>query len=313
MNITANPHAAWAGLPADPAKYRQIENGLLVPAELADRLRRIDPDTVDRYERHLRNSGKAAATVQKYCRDIRSFAAFLGERYLSVGLVREWLEGQKRIRSVSTVNNAISALNGLFRWLDREDCRVSFFRFQEPQYRPDSRDLSLEDFGRLIDAADERTRTVALTLKGTGIRVSELRFFTVEAVKTGVVTVDNKGKTRPVFIDPGTRTVLLNYCEKRQIRSGVIFRNRLGGALSRCFIWRSLKKLALKAGVALSKVFPHNLRHLFAVERYRIDHDIESLRLDLGHTLLSTTQRYLKETVSARFERLMRQSAASVG
>ena len=142
MNITANPHAAWSGLLANAANYRQIENGLFVPAELADRLSRIDPGTVERYEHYLKNAGKAEATVRKYSHDIRSFAVFLGDRYLSVGLVREWLEGQKRIRSVSTVNNAISALNGLFRWLDRDDCRVSFFRFQEPQYRQDSRDLS---------------------------------------------------------------------------------------------------------------------------------------------------------------------------
>ena len=251
--------------------------------------------------------------MQKYCHDLRSFVLFLGDRYLSVGLVREWLEGQKQCRRINTVNNAISALNGLFHWLGRDDCRVSFFRSQEPQYREDSRDLTLADFNRLVDAADERLRAIALTLRGTGIRVSELKFFTLEAVRDGVVTVDNKGKSRPVFIDPGTKCLLLSYCEKRGISGGVIFRSRLGRALSRGFIWRSLKKLAAKAGVALSKVFPHNLRHLFAVERYRLDRDLEGLRLDLGHTLLSTTQRYLKETVSAHFEKLLKRSAAAAG
>ena len=148
-------------------------------------------------------------------------------------------------------------------------------------------------------------KTMLLTFFGTGIRVSELRFFTVEAVKAGQVIVDNKGKTRIVFLEPETRAVILSFCERKGIASGVIFRNRLGEALSRSYIWRAMKKLAKKAGVELSKVFPHNLRHLFAVERYKVDKDIEGLRLDLGHSLIAT-QRYLKETVSRHFERVMR-------
>ena len=127
--------------------------------------------------------------------------------------------------------------------------------------------------------------------------MSELRFFTVEAVRNGRVTIDNKGKVRTVFLDPGTKTVILNYCDKCGIKSGVIFRNRVGAALSRSYIWRAMKKLADKAGVESSKVFPHNLRHLFAVERYKAEKDIEGLRLDMGHSLIATTQRYLKETV----------------
>jgi len=147
-------------------------------------------------------------------------------------------------------------------------------------------------------------KAILQSFYGTGIRVSELRFFTVEAVRSGCVVVDNKGKVRTVFLDRTTRDTLLRYCKRNGIRSGVIFRNQLGGALSRSYLWRSMKELARKAGVALSKVFPHNLRHLFAVERYKADRDIESLRLDLGHSLLATTQRYLKETVSAHFERV---------
>ena len=295
--------------PADDRNYRLLDTGIFVPAELAERLRRIDLATVKRYAEHLRQAGKAAATVQKYCHDLRVFALFLGERYVSVSLVREWLEGQKRARHVNTVNNAVSALNGFFRWLNRPDCVVSFFPHQEPQYRQDARDLAPEDFRRLVAAADRRMRALALAIRGTGIRVSELQYFTVEAVREGVVNVDNKGKARAVFIDPETKTMLLRYCERAGISGGVIFCSRKGRPLSRAFIWRALKRLGEKAGVALSKVFPHNLRHLFAVERYRLDHDIESLRLDLGHTLIATTQRYLKETMSAHFSRLQRQAA----
>ncbi|MBQ6550063.1 MAG: tyrosine-type recombinase/integrase [Lachnospiraceae bacterium] len=290
--------------------YKRLGCGLFVPGEVADEHRRLDPYMAGRYAAVLKKEGKAPATVQKYMHDIRSFVHYLGDRALSISVIREWLEVQKRSRHVNTVNNAISALNGFFRWLNRTDCRCAFFRTQKPQYRDDSRDLSRNDFDRLTDAADSRMRAVLLTLKGTGIRVSELKFFTVEAVMNGMVTVDNKGKVRTVFIDPATKTVILNYCEGHGIRKGIIFRNGMGLALSRTFIWRSLKALARRAGVELSKVFPHNLRHLFAVERYSVDHDIEALRLDLGHTLISTTQRYLMETVTAHFEKVMKAAAA---
>ena len=127
-------------------------------------------------------------------------------------------------------------------------------------------------------------------------------------MKTGQVIVDNKGKVRTVFLDPDTRRMLLGYCKEAGIWGGPIFRNRRGQALSRSYLWRAMKELARKAGVALRKVFPHNLRHLFALERYRADHDIESLRLDMGHSLISTTQRYLKETVSQHFRRIQRRN-----
>ena len=309
----AGPSACWGDPGGEAASYCRLDSGLLVPSQVAERLQRIDLATVTRYAGHLRNAGKAPATVQKYCHDLRAFAIFMGRRYLSVSLVREWLEDQKKARHINTVNSAISALNGLFRWMNRPDCFVSFFRRQEPPYRSDERDLNAREFLRLVDAADGRMRALALTLRGTGIRVSELRFFTVEAVRGGVVNVDNKGKARTVFLDPKTKTLLLRYCEKRGIRSGVIFRNSFGAALSRTFIWRSFKKLAVKAGMEPSKVFPHNLRHLFAVEQYKIDHDIEALRLDMGHTLISTTQRYLKETASAHFLKLTQRAATAAG
>ena len=290
----------------DTANYKKTSFGLYIPAYVADQLDRLDMSTVTLYESHLRSSGKAEATVEKYTRFIRLFVLFLGDHYLSVTYVRAWLESMKKIHHVNTVNNAISALNGLFKWLGRNDCIVSFFPHQEPPYREDSRNLETEDFSHLLEKADARMKAILLTFFGTGIRVGELRFFTVEAVRSGRVTVDNKGKTRTVFLDSGTKTAILDYCSKKSLASGVIFRNKKGTALSRSYIWRSMKKLAKKAGVELSKVFPHNLRHLFAIERYKVDKDIESLRLDLGHSLISTTQRYLKETVSKHFERVMR-------
>lgn len=289
-------------------KYKQLDFGLYVPAHLAEQISRLDLSTLDVYRGHLRGCGKSPATVEKYSRHIQSFILYLGDRSLSPGLVRSWLEALKQSRSIGTVNGAISALNGLFRWLGRSDCTLGFYRSQEAPYREDARSLEKGEYIRLLGAADERLRTMLKCFFGTGIRVSELRFFTVEAVRSGRVEVDNKGKVRTVFLDPETQDMLLRYCKRKDIESGVIFRNRRGGALSRAYIWRSMKELAQRAGVALSKVFPHNLRHLFAVERYKADKDIESLRLDLGHSLIATTQRYLKETVSAHFERVQRRS-----
>ena len=293
---------------AEIANYKQLDFGLYVPTRLAEQVSHLDLNTLEVYKGHLRGCGKSPATIEKYSRHIRDFILYLGERYLSVSYVRAWLESVKQIRNIATVNGAISALNGLFRWLGREDCRVGFYRRQEAPYREDERNLDKEDYARLIRAADERMRAILESFYGTGIRVSELRFFTVEAVRSGRVTVDNKGKVRTVFLDTRTKDTLLRYCKRQGIRSGVIFRNRRGGALSRAYLWRSMKELARKAGVALSKVFPHNLRHLFAVERYKADKDIESLRLDLGHSMISTTQKYLKETVSAHFERVSKRS-----
>lgn len=292
----------------DAAGYKQLNSGIYVPANLSVQLGHPDPSTEARYRRYLQSRGRAEATVDKYCLHVRRFLLYLGERYLTVSRVREWLEELKKSRNIHTVNSAVTALNGLFRYLGRADCTVSFYPHQDPPYREDARCLDIADFRRLLLGADYQMRTMLLTFFGTGIRVSELQFFTEEAVRSGRVTVDNKGKVRTVFLDPATQSLLLDYCRQQGIRSGPIFHSRAGRALSRAYIWRCMKTLAKKTGVALSKVFPHNLRHLFAVERYKADKDIESLRLDMGHSVLTTTQRYLKETVSAHFDRVQQRA-----
>ena len=292
----------------EPGAYKQLDFGLYVPAHVAQQASRVAIGTLDLYRGYLRGRGKAETTVEKYSRHIERFLSYLGDRYLSAAHVRAWLESMKQVRSVRTVNGAISALNGLFRWLGREDCVTGFYRSQEPPYREDARSLERKDLDRLLERAGRRMKAMLQTFYRTGIRVSELRFFTVEAVRAGRVAVDNKGKVRTVFLEPRTREMLLRYCAAAGLQSGVIFRNRRGAALSRVYIWKAMKELAKRAGVALSKVFPHNLRHLFAAERYREDRDLEALRLDLGHSLLATTQRYLKETVSAHYERVRRRA-----
>lgn len=285
--------------------YKQLSSGLLVPGYIEEETSRIDPGLIGAYIRHLRRDTElAASTIEKYSHDIGAFSAWLGESILSKHKVKRWTEEKLRESRASTVNIAISALNGFFRWLSRDDCLMKFYRVQESPYREDERNLTEEEYRRLLDSADGRMKALLTAFRGTGIRVSELKFFTAEGVREGRITVRNKGKIREVFLDPNTRRALLDYCSREGIESGVIFRNRQGGALHRNSIWQSMKRLAKKAGVALTKVFPHNLRHLFAVERYRTDKDIEGLRLDMGHSLIATTQRYLRRTLTEHWERI---------
>lgn len=289
--------------------YTALPCGLLVPQYVAEQTTRLSPSDVYAYRQHLLRRGRAKGTVEKYLRDIRTFVSWIGTEYLSALRVRAWAEEQLNKKKTATVNGSLAALNGFFRWIGRPDCVLQFYRVQESPYREDERDLSETEFQRLLGAADARTRALLLTFRRTGIRVSELRFFTVETARTGRVTVRNKGKTREVFLDRATRTLLLDYCGTIGLRSGVIFQSRGGAPLSRVAIWQLLKRTAVRAKVALGKVFPHNLRHLFAVERYKADPDIEALRLDLGHSLIATTQRYLKQTVSEHFARIERRAA----
>ena len=287
-----------------PTGYKTTTSGLLIPVHVEEKAMRLDISRLTAYLNHLRVAGKAKATIEKYSHAIEQFLLYLGEKALTVLRVREWATEQLEIRAVTTVNNAIAALNGFFRWMGRADCVLSFFRVQESQYRPEERALTLSEYNRMVAVADAKMKMILQTFYATGIRVSELRFFTLEAVQAGQVKVNNKGKIRTVFIPPETQKSLLAYAKQAGIESGVLFRNRAGAALSRSFIWREMKRVARAAGIAESKVFPHNLRHLFAIERYKEDHDIEGLRLDMGHSQIATTQRYLKETLRERLERL---------
>ena len=279
-----------------------LPSGLLVPAEAANATDHV----LRTYEEHLYSTGKSDATIEKYLRALQRFLAWLGEKALTVVLVREWVRLELENKKAQTVNGSIAALNGFFRCQQRYDCIMPFEKVVESPYREDCRSLSQAEFQTLLRAADEHMKAILRIFRGTGIRVSELQFFTVEAVQTGHVTVRNKGKSREVFLDPDTQSMLLAYCEKQGITTGIIFTGKDGKPLSRKTIWRLMKQVARKANILSSKVFPHNLRHLFAIERYKEEPDLELLRLDLGHRLISTTQRYLKQTISEHFARVQR-------
>ena len=253
------------------------------------------------YTTFLRTEEHAAATIEKYSRDIFIFAAWLGNRPVTKETVAQWKELLlKDELSPATINAKLSAVNGLLRFLGWEECRVKFVKIQKRAFRDAARDLSREEYQRLLDAARtlERERLTLLleTICATGIRVSEVRYITVEAAQNGRTDISLKGKIRTILLPTKLCRKLLKYAKKQKTVSGEIFLSENGTSLSRIQIWREMKHLCKAAGVEPSKVFPHNLRHLFATTFYRATKDIVKLADILGHSSINTTRIYLLTT-----------------
>lgn len=250
------------------------------------------------YAQALREEERAPATVEKYLRDVRAFAAFVGggavTRERAAGWREHLLSGGL---TPATVNAKLSALNGLFRFLGWEECRVKFLRVQRRVFRDRERELTREEYRRLVEAAQsggrERLELLMEAICSTGIRVSEVRYLTVEAARSGRAEVRLKGKIRSILLPRKLCRKLLKFARKQKIASGAIFRAGDGRSLSRHRIWREMKALCGRAGVAETKVFPHNLRHLFAALFYRATRDIVKLADVLGHSSVETTRIYL--------------------
>lgn len=256
---------------------------------------------LDAYAARLRTEERAEATLQKYLRDTGAFAAFLAGRPLTREEAAEWKACLlAKGLTPATVNAKLSAVNGLFRFLGRDDCRVKFLKVQRRAFRDVSRQLTKEDYGRLVAAArsqdQEWLALVMETICSTGIRVSELRCVTAEAARTGRADISLKGKIRTILLPGKLTRKLKKYAQKEKIASGAIFRAGDGKPLSRFQIWRAMKSLCREAGVEPSRVFPHNLRHLFAGEFYRATRDIVKLADVLGHSSINTTRIYLLST-----------------
>lgn len=247
---------------------------------------------------HLRSEERAAGTVEKYLRDTRAFARWLAGCPVSRETVTGWKEElSSRQYAPATINAALAALNSLFRFLGREEFRAKFIRIQRRMFRDPERELTRSDYDRLIAAARtqgrERLALVMETICATGIRVSELRYITVEAAQRGRAEVALKGKIRVILIPSKLGGKLLKFAKKQKTVSGEIFLTGNGKSLSRRQIWAAMKRLCLSAGVAPSKVFPHNLRHLFAAVYYQAYKDIVKLADVLGHSSIETTRIYL--------------------
>ena len=253
---------------------------------------------IEAYDRKLKEDEHAAATREKYLRSIRAFAAWLGDGSVTKDAVTEWkAELVEQRQAPSTVNTALAALNGLFHFLGWEDCRARFLKVQRRIFREPERELTRMEYDRLLAAAesigDARLALLMESICATGIRVSEVKYLTVEAASQGRAEVSLKGKIRTILLPAKLCRKLLKYAKKQKIAHGEIFLTTSGRSMDRRQIWAAMKRLCQKAGVAPSKVFPHNLRHLFATAYYRVYHDIVKLADMLGHSSIETTRIYL--------------------
>ena len=253
----------------------------------------------------------SSGTVGKYLRDIREFLLWLGQNPVTKEAVSRWKETlQKNGLVPGTVNSKLSALNKLFGYLGWRDCRVKYLKIQHRLFRNSERELSREEYARLVQSAKEskRERLALLmeTICATGIRVSELRYITVEAVRQGRAEIRLKGKIRTILLPGKLCRKLEKYAEKQKTVSGEIFITRNGKGISRRQIWAEMKSLCQQAGVAASKVFPHNLRHLFARTYYHACRDVAKLADLLGHSSIETTRIYLISTGAEHARQLER-------
>lgn len=258
----------------------------------------ITNDRMVQFKEFLICEEKAKATVDKYLRDVAAFAAWSAGRRLCKSVILAYKERLMTQYAPRSINSVFSSLNAFFGYIGRPDCRVKALKIQRQIFA--ERELSKAEYERLLRAAkacaNQRLYYVMQTICATGIRVSELKFITVAAIHAGSTVIQCKGKLRTVFLPGQLCKMLKKYVKKRGITSGSVFVTKNGRPLDRSNIWADMKKLCAAAGVAKEKVFPHNLRHLFARTYYRLQKDIVRLADILGHSSVETTRIYTMET-----------------
>ncbi len=260
----------------------------------------ITAKMIAEFKEHLILEERSVATIQKYIRDVKAFMAYAQNIAITKETViayKKYLQENYAVRSANSMLASINSFFSLFGW---NDLKVKSLKLQQQVYCPEEKELTKAEYTRLCKAAqrrhNERLNLILQTICGTGIRVSELQFITVEAAKCGEAVVRCKGKTRAVFIMRELRQKLLRYAAEQGIKSGMIFVTRTGKPISRTNIWREMKALCVEADVNPQKVFPQNLRHLFARVFYGIEKDIAKLADILGHSSINTTRIYIIST-----------------
>ena len=270
--------------------------------------RTITNQIINSFEKHLLENEKAGATIQKYMRDIRCFMDYAKDQALDKTLLLNYKAMLEQNYAVRSANSMLAALNAFFRFQGWHDLCVKQFKVQKEAYCSEERELTKAEYTALVRTAElkknERLSLVVQTICGTGIRVSELQCITVEAVRRGEAIVSCKGKTRKIFIVKALQKKLLRYAIEQGITTGTLFVTKSGKPLDRSNIWRQMKDLCEQAGVSPQKVFPHNLRHLFARTFYGIEKDIAKLADILGHSNINTTRIYII-TTGAEHQRRM--------
>ncbi len=263
-------------------------------------MRQLTNELIVKFKTHLIQEEKAPATLEKYIRDIFHFKCWLDGRGVEKSVVLEYKQMLIEAYAPASVNSVLSSLNSFFLFYEWFDCRVKTLKIQRQIFSSANKELTKEDYGRLLKAAqqkkNQRLFLLMQTICATGIRVSELRHITAEAVCTGEANIRCKGKQRKVWLPKQLCNMLKGYMKEQNIKSGSVFISRNGRPLDRSNIWKMLKDLCETAGVSKEKVFPHNLRHLFARTYYSLQKDIVRLADILGHSSVNTTRIYTMET-----------------
>lgn len=266
-------------------------------------------DIIAILEEKMKKEEKSKATINKYVRDVRTFLRFMGE---DAEVTKERVISYKNYLAekyeISSANSMIAAVNYYLRMIGRSDCAVKAFKVQKAAFRLQEREMTKEEYYRLLDTAKEkgdiRLYMVMQTICATGIRISELPFISVQALHTRRAVVSLKGKTRTVILPQELCRELKCYVRERKIRNGSVFVTRGVNAMDRSNILHAMKRLCDSAGVEKSKVFPHNLRHLFAVTYYRMEKDVCHLADILGHSNINTTRIYTMISCEEQEEQL---------
>ncbi len=262
--------------------------------------KRIQAEKIQEFASYLKDEERSRATIEKYMRDVKCFAAFVDTAVLSKQTVLEYKHKLGASYAVSSANSMIAAVNAFLRFCGWHDLCIKQFKIQRQAYCSEEKELSRSEYLRLLNTANakhnQRLNLILQTICGTGIRVSELQYITVEALHKGEAIVDCKGKNRRIFLISELRKKLLRYVKDHKIESGAIFVTKTGKPVSRNNIWKEMKSLCEQAKVSPSKVFPHNLRHLFARTFYGIEKDIAKLADILGHASINTTRIYIMTT-----------------
>lgn len=261
--------------------------------------RKLSPRHLVSFREYLIREEKSTATIEKYLRDTNGFLEYAADREITKELAVAYkAELQKKNYAIRSINSMLASINSLLDFLEWTDCKVKTLRCQRQTYCAEEKELTKSEYLRLLEASqkNEQLNLVIQTICGTGIRVSELRYFTVEAVNRGEITVQCKSKTRTILVPGKLKKLLLNYAKHCRIQSGTIFVTKNGKPMDRSNIWAQMKRLCTAAGVNPTKVFPHNLRKLFARTFYSIEKDIAKLADILGHSSINTTRIYIMTT-----------------
>ena len=268
----------------------------------------LTADIIENFRKNLELQEKSTSTIEKYIRDVKAFSVYAENAAITKEKVIAYKKYLRNNYAVRSVNSMLASINSLFNSLEWHDLKVKSLKLQQQVFCSEDRELTKAEYARLCKTAkrkkNKRLNLILQTICGTGIRVSELQYITVEAAKQGEAVVNCKAKTRSVFIVKELKQKLLRYAAEQNIKSGMIFVTRTGKLISRTNIWREMKALCVEANVNPEKVFPHNLRHLFARVFYGIEKDIAKLADILGHSSINTTRIYIISTGTEHRKRM---------